>query len=338
MADSNTNRRNFVKAAGVAGIAGLAGCSGGSNSDDGNLIWTTTSEGSGGYQGATGMAAVVNENSDDVYMEARTSDGTDANIGRLQREEAQVAYNQNYTVQRVHQGIEPFDQLSFNINQLLHFLDTDWIFVTANEDLTSLADIQSDTRVSPTQEGAGTAPYLELGLDYAVDDYDRVSVAYTQQSGPMQEGRLDVGALPIINGNIEASYVEEQKSSVDLRVLEWPDDAVSELEDESLLEVSQLDMTGFEGYAHTPDEVTTLRLSYNWVVRNDIDYDTLTEALTILYENREGLAEYHDLLAFMQEPEYWVESSYQDVPFHPAAADLYEEWGIWSDDFVRGEE
>jgi len=225
-------------------------------------------------------------------------------------------------------GIEPFDQqLSFDINQLLHFLDTDWIFVTANEDLTSLADIQSDTRVSPTQEGAGTAPYLELGLDYAVDDYDRISVSYTQQSGPMQEGRLDVGALPIINGNIEASYVEEQKSSVDLRVLEWPDDAVSELEDDSLLEVSQLDMTGFEGYAHTPDEVTTLRLSYNWVVRNDIDYDTLTEALTILYENREGLAEYHDLLAFMQEPEYWVESSYQDVPFHPAAADLYEEWG-----------
>lgn len=346
MPEINQSRRSFVKLAGVAGITGVAGCSSDetqatttTNSDgETQLTWTTTSQGSAGYQGATGMASIVNENSDNIYMEAQTSDGTSANIGKLQRGEAQVAYQQNFTTQQVYRQIEPYAEINFTPNQLKHFLNTDWLFVTPNENMTSLADIQSDSRVSPTQEGAGTSDYLTRALKEAASDYNRISIAYTDQGGPFNEGRLDVGAIPIINGSIEASYVQEQKSTVDLRVLEWPDEAVTALEDDPLIRVNKLDMTQFEGYAHTPDEVVAPQLAFNWVVPNSLDYDVLYETLNILYENRTQLSEYHSLMGYLESPDYWVKGAYEDIPHHPAAADFFQEIGVWNDSLIRGQE
>ena len=108
-------------------------------------------------------------------------------------------------------------------------------------------------------------------------------------------------------------------------------------DDDSLL-VQDVDMTSFEGYDYTPDTIPSITFAYNFISRHDLDYDAVYALLETLYENRENLSEYNALLGYHEEPEYWVSDMYEGIPFHPAAADFYQEIGVWRDEFERYEE
>ncbi|MFB1062710.1 TAXI family TRAP transporter solute-binding subunit [Natrinema sp. H-ect4] len=327
-------RRSFLQTAAAAGVLGVTGCLGSESTGEGNTIWTTMASESSSYASVQGIASLVNEESDEVQMEAKPSKGTGANIGRLQRDEAHVAYTQSFDAVRVTEGMEPYDNLNFELNEVIHWMSSPFLFVTPH-DWDSISDIGSDSRVSPAEEGAGTRDMLEKALGYVVDDYDATSVRFTQQAGPFQEGTLDVGIVPLMNGAIEGSYVEEQKSTVDLSVLKWPDNAVSEMESDPLISMVEVDMTQFEGYANVPeDQLMVPTANFNFVTRNDVGYDAIYETLSIMYENRESLSDYHNILSFHEDPTHWVENSYETVPFHPAAADFYEENDMW--DLAKG--
>lgn len=153
----------------------------------------------------------------------------------------------------------------------------------------------------------------------------------------MSEGRLDVGAGTFVNFSVEPGWLQEMKGTVDLRLLDWPDGITKKLEEDGSLLVEEIDMSDFEGFAYKPDTLTAPSLSYNFIVRNDFSYDAVYEYLKTLHANRKGLGEYHGLLKPLADEKYFLKNAY-DMPFHPAAADFYEEIGIWSDDFTRGQE
>lgn len=343
-------RRGFLGAAG-AGALGLAGCIGGDepepvdeggNGGDGGdggdaaeLRMRTATSTTAAYAANQGLAAAVNENTDSVFVEAQTSPGTEANIGALQSGEAEMVYIQNWSAADIREGVEPFNDLDFTLNQVFHYYDLPWFFCTGG-DLESITDIGADTTVSPTPRGSGTASALEHALDYAVDDYERVSEDYGEQGSAMSEGRLDVGVGTYLNFEIVPGWLQEMMGTVDLRLLDVPDDVVGAWEDDDRLLAESFPGEEIED-AEAPEEVWSIAFSYNFVSRNDLDYDTVYEFLNVLYENREGLAEYHALLSRLEGAEFWVQNPYDDVPFHPAAADFYEEIGVWSDDLERGE-
>lgn len=346
-------RRTFLKGtAGAASVAALAGCSGqsggsgstqsqdessgGSGATD--MVMTTSTETTAAYAMSQGIAAVVNENSEEVRVDARPSEGTDANIGRLDRGEIQIAYIQNWTAAKINAGEKPFDSLSFTPNQVFHLYDLGWFLATANDGWKAASDIESGSRVSPTPRGSGTAEMLETALDYATEDYNRVSIDYGGQASAMSEGRLDAGAATLVNFSVEPGWLQEMKGTVDLRMLGWSDEALSKMEDDPGLLMTEVDTSELENYAYAPDPVVMPSLAYNFVVRNDFSYDAVYDLLTTMYENRDGLGEYHGLLKKHADGEFWVKNAYDDVPFHPAAADFYEEQGLWSDEFTRGEE
>ncbi|PSP99179.1 C4-dicarboxylate ABC transporter substrate-binding protein [Halobacteriales archaeon QS_5_70_17] len=360
-------RRTVLKSiAGATGIGTLAGClgedsgngggggsDGGSNDTNGSggdgdgdggggggqtdMVMLTSTETTAAYAMSQGIAATVNDNSDTVRVDARPSEGTNANVGQLDREEAQIGYIQNWTANKIAEGEEPFSDLSFTPNQVHHLYDLGWFLCTANEGWESVADIEPGSRVSPTPRGSGTAEMLEHALGYVTEDYERVSIDYGGQGSAMSEGRLDVGAGTFVNFSVEPGWLQEMKGTVDLRLLDFPDEAVSQMEDDSALFVTQIDTSDFEGYAYAPDQLASPSLSYNFIVRNDFSYDAVYDYLETLHTNREGLGEYHGLLKPLADEEYFLKNAY-DMPFHPAAADFYEEIGIWSDEFERGAE
>ena len=353
---SGTTRRRFLATTGVGvGAVTLAGCTGGNgdgngngdggNGDgsapgsDGNLVMTTSGSSTSAYAASQGISAAIEEHGDgSVSIDARPSEGTDANIGRLDREETDVGYIQNWTANRIREGEAPFDDLSFEPCQTFHLYNLPWIFATANEDWTSITDIQADSRIVPTPRGSGTRPALEHGLGFAVDDYEVTSVQYGELASALSEGRIDAAAMTILNGDIEPGWVQEMKGTVDLRLLDWPEDAVQQMRDDPGLLIQDVDLTGFEGYAYAPDSIPSITFAYNFVVRHDLDYDALYSFLETLFEARSELSEYNALLGYLEEPEYWVTDMYEGVPFHPAAADFYEEQGLWKDEFERYEE
>lgn len=340
-------RRRFLKtSAGLAGAGLLAGCTGGGNGNGGggggsgptDMVMKTSTETTAAYAMSQGIASAVNKNSDSVRIDARPSEGTNANVGSLQQDKAQIAYIQNWAAEKLMQGEKPFDSISFQPNQVMHFYDLGWFFATGNKGWKTTADIESGSRVSPTPRGSGTAEMLETALGYTTEDYERVSIDYGSQGSAISEGRLDVGAATFVNMAVEPSWLQDMKSQNDLRILGFPDDAVSKMEEHPGIILSQVDMGQFDGYAYTPNPLNSPTLSYNFVVRNDFSYDAVYEFLSTLYEQRDGLGEYHGLLKAHAKDETWVKNSYEQVPFHPAAADFYQEQGLWNDSWTRGKE
>ncbi|SDE75851.1 TAXI family TRAP transporter solute-binding subunit [Halorientalis regularis] len=332
--------------AGLVGAAGLAGCFGddGSGSGeapgaDGGMVMTTSTQTTAAYTMSTVIANVVNQNNDTVNVQAQPSEGTNANIGRLARDESDIAYIQNWTASKIANEEEPFKNLDFQPVQAFHLYDLAWFMCSANDGWTSVGDIGQGDRISPTPSGSGTAEMLEYALGFAeTDGYERISIGYGTQGSAMSEGRLDAGAGTFVNLAVEPSWLQQMKSTVDLRLLQFPSDVVSELEEDPSVIMSEVDTTQFEGYGYAPDTLNTPALAYNFVTRDDFDYDTLYTFLETLWANRDGLGEQNALLGKMENGEFWIKNGYETLPFHPAAADFYKEKGVWNDEYTVAEQ
>ncbi|WP_049922513.1 TAXI family TRAP transporter solute-binding subunit [Halopiger djelfimassiliensis] len=332
---SRTTRRAFLAAAGVGTTTMLAGCS--DESSQTTVRMRTSTSSTTAYTANQGLASAVNDQSDDLFVEAQTSQGTEANIGALSKEEAEMVYVQNWSAYDVQQGNDPFGELEFEMAQVFHYYDLPWFFITDSSSLETLSDIDSGTAVSPTPSGSGTAPALERALEYATDDYERVSVTYPNQSSSLNENQLDVGVGTLMNFGAVPSWLQEIVSSVDLRVLDVEDSTAQAWSDDERLLSQTVDTGRIEG-AETPGEIPAPTFAYNFVARADLEYDTVYTFLESLHEQRADLADYHALLGTFEDESFWVKNMYDDVPFHPAAADFYEEIGIWNDEFERADE
>ncbi|QFU84410.1 TAXI family TRAP transporter solute-binding subunit [Natronorubrum aibiense] len=332
------SRRAFLTATGIGATTALAGCLGNDDSaDEGTVRMRTSESTTAAYAANEGIAAVINDYSDNLFVEAQTSSGTEANIGALNNEEAEMVYIQNWSVQDVVSGEGAFGNLDFEMAQIFHFYDLPWFFCTANEEMSTISDIDGDTTVSPTPEGSGTAPALERAIGYATDDYERISIGYGEQASAMNEGRLDVGVGTYMNFGIVPGWTQEMMGTIDFRVL-GADNVLNEWEDDDRLLIQSFDGDELEDAAYTPDEVHCPTFAYNFVSRADLDYDTVYNFLETMHENRAELEDYSAVLARMEEEDFWVENMYDEVPFHAAAADFYEEKGLWHDDFERHDE
>lgn len=342
--DDGTGRRKFLKgAAGAVGLTALAGCFGDSGNSgpentpgaDGEMIMTTSTETTAAYSMSQVIGNSVTQNSD-LSVQARPSEGTNANIGRLDRDESDISYVQNWTASKVANEEEPFGNLNFQPMQVFHLYDLAWFLCTANDDWTSVADIGSGDRISPTPRGSGTAEMLEYALSFMTEDYERVSIDYGSQGGAMSEGRLNAGAGTFINGTVEPGWLQQMKGTVGLRLLQWPGDTVAELEEDPAIIMNSVDTSGFDNYEYAPETLNTPGLAYNFVVRGDFSGETLKTFLNTLWEQREGLGESNALLGPMADGEFWMENGYTTLPFHPAAAEFYQEKGVWNDDYEIG--
>lgn len=338
------NRRRFIGTTGVAGVGLLGGCLNtddveGSAGGDDKLVMVTSGEETGTYAASQGISATVNQNTEDVFIDARPSGGTDDNVGMMNRGEADIGYFQHNSAQLITEGEEPYDAIDFTPLQLFHHSDLPWLLVTPNDGWESVTDIESDSQVSPTPSGSGSAPVLEQALGYAINDFDRVSYEFGEQAGAMQEGQLDVAAITVSNFEFEAAWIQEMKQTLDARILGWPDDAVQEMKDDPIVPAEEFEVPedSAEGYDFVPDPVVGINIAYNYCTHDGVPYDPVYEMLNVMWEYREEMADTHLYQEYLLEDEWWVTRMYDGVPFHPAAADFYEEQGLWRDEFERGE-
>ncbi|WP_049926283.1 TAXI family TRAP transporter solute-binding subunit [Halopiger goleimassiliensis] len=174
--------------------------------------------------------------------------------------------------------------------------------------------------------------------------YERVSESFTEQGGALNEGRLDVGVGTMMNFSITPGWVQEAIASVDeFRILDVADETAEAWRDDDMLLIQDLDTNDLEGadndHVDVPGELPCPTFAYNFVTRAELDYDLVYTYLETMWDLRQDLADEFGIFAFHDNPEFWVQNAYEGIPFHPAAADFYEEeLGVWSDDFERADE
>jgi len=194
--------------------------------------------------------------------------------------------------------------------------------------------------------GVGTTAALAgcFGDEDDEGGYERISVSFAEQGSALNEGQLDVGVGTLMNFEITPSWLQEAIGSVDeLRVLDVTDDTNAGWQDDETLLVEDVDMEVMEGAdsddVHVPGEVPCPTFAYNFVSKAELDYDLVYTYLEAMWEVREELADAFGIFGYHAEPEFWVQNAYEGIPFHPAAADFYQdELDVWSDEFERADE
>lgn len=335
-------RREAMKYIGIGTALTLAGCTGGGKSDSGptSIIYSSHESGSVAYSASQGLITVVNENTDKINFESRPSAGPSENIGRLEKKESDVGLVDLWTLDLVNNRKGDYKSLDLEPLQVMNLYTLPWMLCSSDKEITSYSDIKKDHNVFHGVAGTGSRAMWEQAMSHYVDEYQIREIGFTEQAGAFSEGALDVGMFAIPNHAVEPGWAQEMKATADLGMLSWPDNAEKIRNDDSVV-VSEVDMTRFDGYdlfPHpNPEAIPAVTMSYNICAHQEYGYDPIYELLETTYEHRKELGEYHGLLTFFEDIEFWVSNVDPDVPFHPAAADFYQEHGVWKDDWERGE-
>lgn len=322
-------RRKALSGLGSAATFSVAGCMGGGSSAT-SLRMMTSTESTAAYQMSQGIAAVINENSDTLEIDARPSDGANQSMTLLDKGNCDIAYFNTLGAFQIQRGEGNFSDYSTDIAQLFHYYLVNNQLVSVDKSTAETVNDLSGKRVSPAPQGQAARDVLlaHMGVAVDTDDVTLRSVALDQQASQMSSGTIQVGGHASVNGSITPSYMEELYSSVDgAWLLEWPEEVRSEIESRDDLSgtLYTRDQLGPGGYGDR-DEVWFADNPYQTFVRKDMDEEIADELLRVMWENVEALGEYHAMAEFWQDKNFFGNVN-QSLPVHPAAKNFFAEIG-----------
>lgn len=380
---SPRKRRDVLKgtgALGAAGLIGLAGCadtsgggdgSGGDSGDSGGdggsgdgsgdgtetedvpedaevMVVGTAASPTANFAAMQGFGTAVNENSDEVYMDVRPSEGMAANIGAMNRDEIDLGLQTDYNAAKIREGEGAYEDLDFELSQIVQTATTEWLLISNDESIQSYEDIDSDVRVAPGPPGSSVLEYF-ADIFGALDiEYNETPVGFGDIGSALAEGRIDVGLAATNNAPtasqqdgaelIEPGWVQQIKGTVDAQLLGLSEENFSALQDTPGLNPFYIETDLVpDGYAYVPDQVPAMVQTTYLCGPTDASYDAIYEMLETAWDLRDSMGDYHNFLSYHQYEDHWTNRAYEDVPFHDAAADFYEEVGLWEDDFERAD-
>lgn len=330
----HTSRRKAIAAIGSVSVLGIAGCSsplGGG--DTTNLRMATSTEDTAAYQMSQGIAAVVNDNSESIQMDARPSDGAKQSMRLLDQGEIDIAYTDTLNAQRItkDQGEYEEDPFENEVEQIFHYYDIQGGLVTREDtDIETVNDL-AGASVSPNPVGTAMRDVMMAHLSHAdgADQMEELALGYGEEASALQEGRADVVTDIRINAELTPSYVQEQYSIVDdAWLLHWPDDVVSSIQEDNSIVGSYYPANQMEGpnYGDRDEEWWTDTV-YVTFTQADTDAEPINELLNVMWENMDELADYHALAGAWKDIEFLSGKMHPDVGVHEGAQQFFDEQG-----------
>jgi len=372
MTRKTVNRRRFVQLAGASGALALAGCSGnggngnggngnggngnggngnGGNGNGGNderetIRFVTAPEATSTYPSTQAIAAVVNQNSDQVRVDAQPGPGSAGSIGAVARDEADVGYAENWAVNKVMTDQEPFAELDFTIQNGFTSYAMAVPYATNNQDWETLDDLRNAEGTPTgflTPPGSGSLEahkraLLEAGIEEG-EHYEVANIGYGDIASAMSEGRISFTVILLLNNTLP-SYMQQVTSQNEMKMIDWPEEDAQEAASVQGLKVRRGDFSQHKAHFtnELSDPIYALYSDYNYfMAEGRASEDAVYNMVRTLYDNSEQLSETH--YYFDQVPEddeWWAQNPFPDVPFHPGIARFLEEIGQWNDDWTVG--
>jgi len=118
---------------------------------------------------------------------------------------------------------------------------------------------------------------MDHALSILGKDYERRSIEFTSQASAMKSGRLDVGIGATVNDMTETGWLQQTKSSADLRTVNISDSAMEQLNEDPYTPVREYGTGDLENWSFIHDPIKTVVHGYSFLVRNDYGYDEIYE-------------------------------------------------------------
>jgi TRAP-type uncharacterized transport system substrate-binding protein len=344
------SRRSTLKGVGGASLAiGLAGCFGNGNENgnsngnnnangDGereevNLTMGTAAEDTGAYTISQAIAAVVNNNSDWLRINAIPTAGSKQSPRLLDQGEIDIGYSNRANLFKIHNDMDEYEEDSFenNLQHLFFYYSIQMGVIGLEPPITNLSDIEGQ-RGSPQPEGASSRTALTRHMQYGVD-FDNVpitSVSFGNLAQQLSSENIKWCGEVRINLDIVPSYMQQLWNTVDdAAIVHFPEDIVEQARDDSLNAgriLSADDLGEYARFAGDHDEAYFPEILYDAVCRDDLDDDIVREFVSTLAENSDQMEEYGSLAAYFS-ADWMADLNTNEYPVHPAVEEYYAEIG-----------
>lgn len=341
------SRREVLAYTGSLGGVGLAGCMGEEDGGDGTYEWVigTSSESSATHGAAVGKSNVLDQHSDMITLNPRTSPGTSSNPRLLEDGQIDVAQGSDVNGWTVNTGRPPHDDpvLSTTLCQTTPWMKIE-VFVLKRdteefEDITTVDDIPEDVPFNWGPPGTPVFEFLSFGFEVAGYDnpeesFNIVNVEQGDEATAMEEGRMDISWCMTINNQILPGYMQELDARHELDIVAWPwseDDIQASEVPLSYDEVGQ-DVLSND---LSVDPFAAIAAVYTTYFKPETPQEAVYEYVDVLMERYEEVQEYHGALGEFG-PEYtenWLIKD-SNIPVHPGMEEWAKEQDIWNDDLT----
>ncbi len=291
--------------------------------------------------------AAVGEHSDTVSYSTIESPGYIGTTYRLNEDEFDGGIIDTNTMFNAQQGMGDFEDEPVEKLPWQGFLAFPYaIYVMALEDtgIETFDDLAGAT-VYPAEPGFSTrATTLDLwAMEPTADVYEEMEIVdmdVDDAPGAMEEGAIDAAIAYGTPGVGNTGWVVEYDARVDVNYVEHTDALIESIEQFDGATLGEYDNAqeefGWDQDIGT-DEIVSWDLIITFAFHPETDHEAAYELTRIAGEHYDTVSDAEARFT-AEGPEDLLLGALDDYPFHPGAAEYYEEEGVWDDDWVVGDQ
>lgn len=328
------SRRIFSAIAAVASMSMLAACGGNGDTAEGeeqseenftsDLVFATGGTAGVYYPFGGELAAIYEDQIDDVSVNYVESGGSAENVGQIYQGEWQLGFSDNGTADLAVKGELPdlegeeLDNIGWIANlypEALH------VIVREDSGIDSIADLEGAT-IAVGDAGSGTRITSDKVLEsYGLgeDDYEPEVTDFGSSTEMLADGQID--ATMFVVGTPVAGLTQIS-AQTDVKLLPLDDETAEEIDDSGSETVYDVPA---DAYDFLDEDVQTVAVFATIVASTDqISEDVGYEITKATFENADDITV--EAAQFIDIDEALL--GIGDVPLHPGAERYYEEEGI----------
>jgi len=369
MPERSTKRRTFLRGAAVTGAVGIAGCIGdddvdpdedpldddnnGLNGDDDDPdedrdyhIDVGTSSG-GTMDVGLAIEQGVSEESEVLSYSTVESPGYVGSTYRMNEDAFDAGFIDTNTMNKAQEGLDmfeedPVDQLPWQ--GMLAFPYSIYMMARDGTGIETFDDL-AGASVYPAEPGFSTrATTLEVfEMDPVADIYDEMDIVDADVSdapGLMEEEQIDAAIAYGTPGIGNTGFVVEYDARVDVHYVQHTDDLIDAIEMFPGAELSIFDDDPVETFGWDQDigtdEIAAWDLNITVAAHPEAPEEAIYELCRVGAEHGDTIRAAEERFV-PEDAEALTQGALADYPFHPGAAEFYQDEGVWDDDWVVGD-
>ena len=315
---------------------------GGGDEDTYNVTISGAFSGSTTDRAGRALERAVNQHSDTVNLSVTESGGWVENSQLYNGDEVEAIGMDNFNPIRAMNGEPPYEDQPIDklpLQGMTFDRMDNWMMGVEGSGIESTDDM-ADRDVYVLAPGMGTRVALEVVLKNAGywDQLNHLEVGPGDLPGAVEEGRIE--ALPGQGTDPELlGYHQEVDARADVYALEHTDNWVQGIEDTEGLETVETEPFGYDqDVTQVTDQVTAFSITSQWRFGPDVEDEAVYELCRVANEHVDTIQEADPTYPDTSDPEVMVEYMDPDQPFHPGAAEFYQDEGVWDDSWEVSED
>ncbi|WP_076609992.1 TAXI family TRAP transporter solute-binding subunit [Natronorubrum thiooxidans] len=283
-------RRNFIALSGAAGLAGLAGCLGGDGDNSNQLSWHAGGQG-GTYYPLSGDFKTIVDAETDYSLQVQSTGASTANVGSLNREEADFALIQNDVAHFAYTGtgIEELQGTEMtNLRGVASlYPETIHVITQADSGIETIDDLEGQT-VNTGDAGSGTqvnALQILESAGISEGDFDEQNADFDTATDQISDG--DIDAAFVVAG-WPAGSVENLATTNDISLVEISGDTRDAVMGEA--EWFAEDTIPADSYDGVEEDVETVSVQAMIATHEGVDEDVVEAVTEAIFENLDDVS------------------------------------------------